>query len=510
MCVGHSFGLVEGRYRLIASAEKFVDITSLSPADYQFRAAIRNAITILSAKPNPPVVRILTSDVPEVYSVNTASEVQDFTRDVAASSKIQVAVGTIRSSDTSGSWNHSKIVAVDGKTSIVGGHNMWSRQYLGVDPVNDTSMQVTGTAAADAHDFANVLWGYICKNTDAMTQFSGSAAVHDRVSGSIVESCPPEYDLPATPGASTTTVISVGRLGDGIESNGNQADVARLAMMNAAQTTLRIVQQDIGPMQVPVLGVGVAAWSTAEMQAFASALARGVNVYVLLSNLGASAGGLPLSQANYSNGWKVSDVGAHIKNYMESNPGYPTGAALDALLCTKLHMAPLRYNATDSTWPDGEQFANHTKIVEVDSQGIFISSYNMYPADLQEFGYIVDDSNITGDWLSQYWSSAWQYSSMAAISGTGTENCELVDASIDSGTDAGVEAGPADAGSDATTVDAGRSDVTTAVDASPVDVTTTAEASKGETGTASESGVDVVPIVDACTDVVAEVDPDGG
>ena len=67
MCVGHSADLVDRTYALIANAQSFVDIASLSPADGQYRAAIRNAITYLSAKPNPPVVRIMTAEMPFVF-----------------------------------------------------------------------------------------------------------------------------------------------------------------------------------------------------------------------------------------------------------------------------------------------------------------------------------------------------------------------------------------------------------------------------------------------------------
>ena len=202
-------------------------------------------------------------------------------------------------------------------------------------------------------------------------------------------------------------MISVGRLGTGIESNADQADAARLALIGAAKTTLRIVQQDIGP--VTVLGLPLSSWPTAELEALANALVRNVDVYIVLSDLDATAGGLSSTEASYSNGWTPADVGNHIKGYMQSNPGYRSGAALDALLCTKLHLAPFRYNDTQSTWPDGTPFASHSKVVEVDSQAVFIGSHNMYPADLQEVGYIVDDSNITGQWLSQYWASVFTF-----------------------------------------------------------------------------------------------------
>ena len=241
----------------------------------------------------------------------------------------------------------------------------------------------------------------------------------------MTNDCPAAFTAAPAAGPSSTTVISVGRLGTGIQSNANQADDARLALIGAAKTSLRIVQQDIGPVTVPYLGLPVSSWPTAELEALASALLRGVDVYIVLSDLNATAGGLPITQATYSNGWTPADVGNHIKSTLAAMQGAPTGAALDALLCSKLHLAPFRYNATESTWPDGTPFASHTKAVEVDGQAIYLGSHNMYPADLQEFGYIVDDSRVTAQWLSQYWASVWQYSSSAAVSGTEAKSCAL-------------------------------------------------------------------------------------
>ncbi len=425
MCVGHSAAFVDRIYNLVASAQSFVDITSLSPPDGQFLAAIRNAITLMSTRTSPPEVRIISAEIPIEGTVDTKTLVESFTRDVASSSKIHVAVGAYRSSDTSESWNHAKMVAVDGKTALVGGHNMWSQQYLTLDPVDDTSLELHGTAAADAERFANQLWQYTCTNENWETWLTWSVWENEFVGGSATNDCPAAFNLAPATGPSSTTVISVGRLGTGIASNANQSDDARLALIGSAKSTLRIIQQDIGPVTVPYLGLPLTGWPTAELQALAEALVRGVDVYIILSDLDATAGGLPITEATYSNGWTATDVGNHIKSFMQSNAGFPTGAALDELLCSKLHLAPFRYNGTDATWPDGTPFASHTKIIEVDAQGLYIGSHNMYPANLQEFGYIVDDSNVTGQWLAQYWANAWKYASSAAVSGPEAKSCAL-------------------------------------------------------------------------------------
>jgi len=61
-----------------------VDITSLSPPDGQYLAAIRNAITLMSVEPSPPEVRIISAEIPVEGTVNTKTLLESFTRDVAS------------------------------------------------------------------------------------------------------------------------------------------------------------------------------------------------------------------------------------------------------------------------------------------------------------------------------------------------------------------------------------------------------------------------------------------
>jgi len=424
LCVGHSDALIDEMYRIMTSGQKFVDVTSLLPPDGRYLAAMRNAITFQSRKATPPKMRLLFGDFPVQGVVNTTTLLESLSRDVAATSPIRVAVGAFRSSDLPASWNHSKIIAVDGKTAFVGGHNLWTEHYQGKDPVADLSMRVEGSAAVDAHKFANVLWDYTCNNMSWLTWMTWSVWANQLENGSITSHCPARFDLPVVAGAPGATVISVGRLGTGIQSNGNQADAARIAMIASAKTTIRMSQQDIGPATAPFFGIPVGSWPDAEIGAMADAMTRGVQVYLVLSDKGAVAGGLSATYASYSNGWSLTDVGRRIQSYMQARSKYPHDAALRALLCDKLHLAQLRYGA-DTQWPDGSLFANHAKAISVDEQAFYIGSQNVYPAGLQEFGYIVDDSTATARYHAGYWNDVWKYSSVTAISGNGLATCGL-------------------------------------------------------------------------------------
>lgn len=424
MCVGHSDALMDEWYSLMIRATKQLDVTSLTPPDGRFLAAVRNALTVLSAKPNPPRVRLLFGTFPVQGVVNTTTLIKDLTRDIPKSSPIDISVGAYRSSDAPPSWNHSKTVAIDGQEAIVGGHNMWTKHYLSIDPVHDTSIHLRGSAAGDAHRFANILWDYTCHNMTWVTWLTWSVWANEWKQGNISSNCPAPYALPAAEGAPTGTVISVGRLGTGIQTDGNQSDAAFTALIHAARSAVRMSLQDVGPVQIPLLGIPTGSWPDAQIDALADALRRNVDVYIVLSNLHSSTGGLSASEAQYANGWTLEQVGGHIKDYMASHDGYPRGDALTALVCSKLHIAPFRYGK-DATWPDGVPFANHDKTIIVDEQAFYIGSQNFYPAGLQEFGFIVDDSRATAQYLARHWTNVWGNASPLAISGAGATSCRL-------------------------------------------------------------------------------------
>ena len=59
------------------------------------------------------------------------------------------------------SWNHTKMIAVDGKYLHTGGHNLWSKTHLDQNPVHDLSIEMEGYATHDAHEFANAQWAWV-------------------------------------------------------------------------------------------------------------------------------------------------------------------------------------------------------------------------------------------------------------------------------------------------------------------------------------------------------------
>ncbi|WP_205522546.1 hypothetical protein [Myxococcus eversor] len=64
-------------------------------------------------------------------------------------------------------WNHSKIVAVDGTESLVGGHNLNMDLFTSYPPVHDVSVVMHGEAALGAQRFLDQMWE--CK-TDVLAK----------------------------------------------------------------------------------------------------------------------------------------------------------------------------------------------------------------------------------------------------------------------------------------------------------------------------------------------------
>lgn len=73
----------------------------------------------------------------------------------------------ISEADTRMTWNHTKIIAVDGHESFVGGHNLNMDLFRNYPPVHDVSVKVLGEASLSAQLFLNKMWE---ADTDLLTK----------------------------------------------------------------------------------------------------------------------------------------------------------------------------------------------------------------------------------------------------------------------------------------------------------------------------------------------------
>ncbi|EOD24510.1 hypothetical protein EMIHUDRAFT_238451 [Emiliania huxleyi CCMP1516] len=469
LCAGHSRHLYEKMYDMITRAHAFVDVTSLDSPDtvgwydiddswstgwgtqlghgYQFTAAFRDALTFLANDGRSVTVKLLFGSVP-LSNENTRHILETLTRDMPTSGHgVTVHVGTYRV--WADSWNHGKIIAVDGQYLLQGGSNYYAFDYLMEDPVMDVSMVIEGGATVTAHRYAAKLWQSTCR-------------------------------------------LGVNRAG-----GNDAADFAFLALMESAQTSLKFSQQDM----LPVIFSGISGsvisanvYGTTGFMAdkgfedtwmiiggLARALVRGVDVYVLLSapcSFGANdpdAAGLdggdmcPIDgsppsgfnlwsqkrsrarklggkdasetsltrnhrQLTYGYGWTLENTADWIFAYLAIHPeerpqsahGPAASNELINLICKRAHIAHVRVAASEATYgtrADGTQvrttqIGNHAKVIMADDSAFYMGSNNAYGAGLAEFGLIVDDAEKARELDNNYYSPLWQQAKAGAVSGS--------------------------------------------------------------------------------------------
>jgi phosphatidylserine/phosphatidylglycerophosphate/cardiolipin synthase-like enzyme len=447
LLVGHSDAIVDAIYDVMTSARVLLDVTTLTPPTGRFLEMFKNALSYLSNKPENqrPIVRVLFSNpLPNVDLTNpdglkAQPFIQSITDQLDPSKRMQVYVYVMSSSFSS--WNHAKIIAADGARAVVGGHNMWDPHYLGKNPVHDVSMRLTGSAARHAQDFANVMWKFGQYRQDHLTFWipgpleeqleliaayvppSESATAPSSVIATIL----PDrtmYDtatakFPATGSTGTVPMLAVGRAAN-TQSNyllptvanwffpfDEPGDQAIAKLVSLAQTTVRMSLQSfrLGPAGV------IAGWNPALFQAMADALNRGVNIYVVLSNPGAVAGGLTGLSAPYD-GDNPATVNAKMAQVLAEQAGIPVQTA-QRMVGQQFHLAQFRYSS-DITYPGDIPIGNHAKTLIVDDAAFYLGSQNMYSSNLNEFGYIVEDAATAQSYLANYWTPLWNWSKSTA------------------------------------------------------------------------------------------------
>jgi len=342
---------------------------------------------------------------------------------------IDISIAYYRSTQLS--WNHSKIIAVDGKTAIVGGHNMWSGSYLqNNDPVHDVSMIIQGDASIQAHKFADVLWKFISKNRDSVLHFKPLISVHYASTKSQIPEIVPLDLAPKPRSEGDIPMLAVGKLGLGIELDGtanslsapnitlpnwemfdsgksdsendieydklNPSETALRALIDSAKNEVFLSQQDLQSVKFSPDPY----FHRRLFESLVDALIREVKVIIIVSNPGAHLGGVSGSIFEpYSNSKSISTISDGLKQILKDKGKSDTET--HALLVKNLTLSSLRFNDTD-TWNNGNYFANHAKLICVDEEVFYIGSQNLYPAWLQEFGYIIEDKKTAKSLVDEY------------------------------------------------------------------------------------------------------------
>lgn len=422
----------------IAAATRTVDISTLAPfPNGEFQDAIVAGLKASVAAGNKLTVRVLVGAAP-LYNI-TALPTRYRDDLVAAlgpaAAGVTLNVASMTTSKTALSWNHSKLLVVDGRSVITGGINDWKDDYIDTThPVSDVDLALTGPAAASAGSYLDTLWGWTCKNTGVL-----SSAWFASSNGAP---CLPSLEKDANPGPVPATgnlpVIAIGGLGVGIQSvdptstyqpdlpatadakcgpialhdntNGdrdyetvNPEESALRALVASATSHIEISQQDLNGTCPPLPRYDLRLYDL-----LAAKIAAGVKVRIVVSdpaNRGAVGSG------GYSQIKSLSEISDALQARLAALTGNAPGAK--ATMCQNLQLASFRAAPT-ATWADGHPFALHHKVVTVDGSAFFVGSKNLYPAWLQDFGYLVESPSAAAQLDADLLAPEWQYSQAAA------------------------------------------------------------------------------------------------
>ncbi len=420
----------------ISKARRTVDISTLAPfPDGAFQEAIAAGLKASVAAGNKPKVRVLVGAAP-VYHLNVLpTKYRDDlkARLGTAADSITLNVASMTTSKTSFSWNHSKLVVVDGESAITGGINSWKNDYVDTaHPVTDVDMALTGPAASSAGRYLDTLWTWTCGNK------SNIASVWFTSSGG---DCMPTMEKDANPKPAAPTgdvpVIAVGGLGVGIKDSDptsayrpqlptapdtkcvvgvpdktnadrdydtvNPEESALRALVSGAERHVEISQQDLNGTCPPLARYDIRLYDI-----LAAKLAAGVKVRIVVSD--PANRGL-VGSGGYSQIKSLSEVSDTLRNRLALVTG--DRAKARAAMCANLQLATFRSSAS-AQWPDGRPYALHHKTVAVDSSAFYIGSKNLYPSWLQDFGYVVENPEAAKQLETKLLDPEWTHSQATA------------------------------------------------------------------------------------------------
>jgi len=426
----HSDWLPRKMFEIMSRTQSWCDVSSLGPPDGTFLEHMKDAIatindTAVEKGGDPIIIRILFGNIIGM-PVDCHRVIQDLVSDIDEEEcNIKLWVGSWRRGV---SWNHSKIIAVDGKHLHTGGHNMWDPHYLKNNPVHDLSMEAYGRCAHDGHLFLNKQWEFVEMMQSGLvgwvvdklpdwlpTPLQNRVTVSEFPEG-VAAIFPPMYDKskgffhPVNRGR--VPMITMGRYG-AILYRARPSDDAILAMINASKVCIRLALQDLGPVCFPGTKIALPScvWPKAILEGLGRAIyERGVVVEIALSNPGSIPGSLRPTEALYGNGWECADVASEIikviRDMDEEEEEEEDDDMLRRAFQENLRLCYIRRGHMNK-WGDGQTMGMHSKHFIIDDAAYYIGSQNLYTCDLAEWGVLVDDVAQTRKVMNEYWIPMW-------------------------------------------------------------------------------------------------------
>ncbi|MFG2712985.1 phospholipase D-like domain-containing protein [Streptomyces goshikiensis] len=419
----------------ISHATHTVDISTLAPfPNGAFQDAVVAGLKTSAAGGNKLKVRILVGAAPLYHFNVVPSKYRDelVAKLGADARNIDLNVASMTTSKTAFSWNHSKLLVVDGQSVVTGGINSWKDDYLETThPVADVDLALKGPAAASAGRYLDELWSWTCQNKSniASVWFASSNGA------ACMPTLPKSAAAPAPAG--DVPAIAVGGLGVGIMRNDpaslfrpvlptapdtkcvvglhdntnadrdydtvNPEESALRALISSATGHIEISQQDMNATCPPLPRYDIRVYD-----ALAAKMAAGVKVRIVVSdpeNRGAVGSG------GYSQIKSLSEISDTLRDRLALVTGDKNSAR--TAMCSNLQLATFRSSAAPK-WADGHPYAQHHKLISVDDSAFYIGSKNLYPAWLQDFGYVVESPAGARQLNAQLIAPQWQYSQATA------------------------------------------------------------------------------------------------
>jgi hypothetical protein len=140
----HSDWLPHKMAEILGRTQQWADVMSLAPPDGLFMECFQQAIKKIAARATKNnkvvVVRMVFGNIIGM-PINCNRLIEKLTALVPSecAPHLNMWVGAWRKGV---SWNHAKIIAVDGMYLHTGGHNMWDYHYLKDSPVHDLSFEL--------------------------------------------------------------------------------------------------------------------------------------------------------------------------------------------------------------------------------------------------------------------------------------------------------------------------------------------------------------------------------
>lgn len=423
----HDEWFPEAMKNVMVKTTTWCDLMSLSPPDGIFLTKMKEALLVIcetaESSDKPIIVRMMFGNIVGI-PVNCDKIRKKLTKELPTDANIQLWVGAWRKG---ASWNHAKIIAVDGRYLHTGGHNMWDPHYLKENPVHDLSIEMEGRVTHDGHLFANQQWNFIEKKQsgfvgqlaekipDSMPVIWQNRVIVSEWPKKVTPEFPPCYECDFAPRyekpENSVPIIALGRLG-AMTMKHRPSDDAFVAMIDASQKVIRMSLQDLGPVCIPKTKLALPGlkWPKYYLNALARAIyKRKVDVEIIVSNPNSIPGHLSMTEANYGNGWTCVDVAAEIIKRIKKQYPFADDAVLRESVVTNLRVCYIRHDG-ESTYEDGTNIGNHSKFFMIDDKAAYIGSQNLYMADLAEWGVLVDNENETQKMIEEYWNPMWKAS----------------------------------------------------------------------------------------------------